>query len=77
MSEESTDESHRVKYISCDEWIFKVLESPPPPELIENRNMAEDHVGGGQGRKILLVCGSVRKINPWSICGSCVFIILE
>jgi len=29
--------------------------------------MAEDHVGGGQGRRILLVCGSVRKINPWAI----------
>lgn len=67
MSEESTDESHRVKYISCDESIFKVMESFFVSELIENRNIAEDYVGGGQGRRILLVCGSVHKINPWAI----------
>jgi hypothetical protein len=36
-------------------------------ELIENSNMAEDLVGGSQGRRILLVCGSVHKINPWAI----------
>jgi len=67
MSEESTDESHRVKYISCDESIFNMLVGFFfVSELIENRNMAEDHVGGGQGRRILLVCDSVRKINPWA-----------
>jgi hypothetical protein len=62
MSEECTDESHRVKYISCDE-IFEVLEGFFFFELIENLNMAEDHVGGGQGRRILLVYGSVRKLT--------------
>jgi len=39
--------------------------------------MAEYHVGGGQGRRILLVCGSVRKINPRATWGLCVVIILE
>jgi hypothetical protein len=28
--------------------------------------MAEDHIGGGQEGRILLVCDSVRKINPWA-----------